>query len=84
MIAVLNDFPHAKMHLRTIAEMGKRRFKVALTDGATLYLSPAQRKLYDLETGNDRRNFLLSTPIVTFRGEIGKYLSMADEYGRIK
>lgn len=82
MTRALADYPHARMPMRTIAAM--HHFRVVLYDGQVLYLSPAQRKLYDLETGNDRRNFLLSVPVVRFDGKITKAVASMDENGVVK
>ncbi len=65
---VLNDYACDDMKVITVPEM--ERFKVVLTDGFILYMSPAQRDLFDNETGAALENFLLQSPIVRFSGEI--------------
>ena len=82
MTRVLADYVRAGLKVRSIAEMGRRRFKVALTDGETIFLSPAQRRLFDDETGEARRHFLLSCPVVTISGRIEDALRALDREGK--
>lgn len=81
MIRVLADYPHERMNKRCRAEM--KGYHVVLCDGKSLFMSPAQKSLYESETGNDRLNFLISTPVVEFDGKIERALKRLDENGMV-
>jgi hypothetical protein len=78
---VLNDLQHDEWPVVTVEAMD--HFRVVLTDGVSIFMSRAQRNLFDNEVGEDRLNFLLQSRVVAFRGDVHAYIAMCDRNGAV-
>ncbi len=72
---------HQTMPIRVSLGMEKKKFRCALSDGKTIFMSKSQHTLYESETGCQRLLLLTSMPVVKINMPIEVALKKLDVFG---